>query len=101
LTGDVGRDRGDAGRALLFVYSLCWNLYSLRQNLASSRRTPGSIRRGFCVEARKRMPLSLNNMILWLWIPAFAGTTRGLANAQKNPARPSARRINSTHAPSA
>src|SRR5581483_11871026 len=42
--------------------------------LPSSRRTPGPIRCGDCFEKRW-LTASCTNTTLWLWVPAFAGTT--------------------------
>src|SRR5438552_11023616 len=47
---------------------------------ASSRRTPGPITtdvRGYAALWPQRVA---NNQILWLWVPAFAGTTIGTSH---------------------
>ena len=45
--------------------------------VSSSSRKRGPNRRGLTVLALRARRLSPNNKPLWLWVPAFAGTTRG------------------------
>src|SRR5262249_53566547 len=56
--------------AIFFACIFAMSAYAL-----SSRRRPGPIRRGGCCPSKLINGFVSSNDVLWLWVPAFAGTT--------------------------